>query len=742
MNNSKPTKFTKPLVFAALACAWAASPFGAQAQDWLGGTMSYNTPANWNPAGIPTGNAANNISTNDVVLINDGDPVWSHWDTIAGGAAGTAGAFLQTGSTNNVGGWFRLAGGAGSTGVYTLSNGVLNCNNEVHIGEQGVGFLKIAGGTLNKSGSLFAMGDGDFFNGTEGTLEMVGGTINSAGEMWFGQANNGRVGTGHLIMHGGTINVNNWLVLGRFGAKGDAYMDGGTINKTGGGNVQLGVGTTTGPIGAEATFNQSGGTFNCNNEYQIATDNNLTIATNNISGTAVLNVGSWFAVGRFGGMGTLNLSGGSVTKTSNNGNVTLASGSSIGIINQTGGTFTNTMSATWIGENNVGIWNLSGGSVVLGVVYLSLNATPASGTFNLDGGDLTATEIRRGNTVSGNGVFNFNGGTLHAGGNSAAFMHDLTAANVLAGGAKINTEGYNVTISQPLVDGGGGGLTKSGNGTLTLSGVNTYTGPTVVNAGKLATTTANAATASYTVADGTGLGVTTLAANAQFSPASLTLGSAGATTLDFDLGLFGNPTAAPLNVVGNYAANGTVTVNIMDAYPQLGQFPLVKYGSQSGAATYVVGTLPIGVVATIIDNVGNNSIDLKITSVAVNRWEGLAGGNWDINITTNWIDVGSGLPGKYNDGSSVIFNDSALGTPVINLVSTVQPVSLSILNNATNFTLIGTGKISGKIGLNKEGTGVFTVANRNDFTGTAVVSAGTLVVSNLANGGDEGRRGD
>ena len=147
-------------------------------------------------------------------------------------------------------------------------------------------------------------------------------------------------------------------------------------------------------------------------------------------------MGSWFAVGRFGGMGTLNLSGGAVTKYSGNGNVTIASGSSVGVINQTGGTFTNTDAQTWVAENNLGNWNLAGGSTVLGLVHLTQNQG-ASGTFNLNGGDLTAAEIT---DNGGFGTFNFNGGTLHASLSSVVFMHDLN------GGAYLQP----VTASPPL----------------------------------------------------------------------------------------------------------------------------------------------------------------------------------------------------------------------------------------------------------------------------------------------------
>lgn len=721
---------------------------------WGGGTADWNT-ANWYTnsvlAPIPNGsvNACNDTGSNNVILIQPGDPIWQHGDTLAGQTPGTSGAWLQTGSTNNTGGgnWLRLGIGTGGTaGYYTLSNGVINVGGETHIGENGTAVLEIDGGTfnggVNGGNPGLAMGDADWGAAPVGTLLMTGGTINTDHEMWFGEANSGRVGTGHFIMHGGTINVNNWFVFGRFGAAGDGYMDGGTINKTSNGNVQFGVGTTTGPIGATSTFTQVGGTFNCASEYQISTDNTLTIATNNIGGTAVLKVDNWFAVGRFSGMGTLNLSGNAaITKTGvNGGNVTIASHDSIGTVNQTGGTFTNTATQTWICEGNgsgtagTGTWNLNAGATVLGVVRLTQNAS-ANGTFNLNGGDLTATEIYDFST--GSGILNLNGGTLHAGAPAAnPWIHNVNGGVFLqAGGATIDTAGNNVTITQPLVDAGGGSLTKTGNGTLTLSGANSYTGNTLVNQGTLATTTANGAVGTYSVADNAGLSETVAAANAQFSPATVNLGASTGATVGFDLGGFGNPTLAPLNVTGNLAVNGTIVVNVADSLPQLGQFPLIKYGSKSGSGTFTIGTLPTGVVATIVNNTGNKSIDLDITSVALDIWDGLAGGNWDINVTTNWISAGNSQPTHYTDGSSVVFNDTALGSTTVNLVANVQPGTITIMNNASNYTLVGNGRINGAIGINKQGAAAFAIYNTNGYTGPTVLSGGTLVVSNLANGG-------
>ena len=68
-------------------------------------------------------------------------------------------------------------------------------------------------------------------------------------------------------------------------------------------------------------------------------------------------------------------------------------------------------------------------------------------------------------------------------------MGGLTAAYVQSGGARIDSNGRNIAVAQALLNSGtGGGLTKLGNGTLTLKGANTYTGPTAITAGTLTVT--------------------------------------------------------------------------------------------------------------------------------------------------------------------------------------------------------------------------------------------------------------
>jgi autotransporter-associated beta strand protein len=723
-------------------------------------TGDYNVANYWDPNGVPNDNTHNN--SGQTVLIQAGDPVWNHGDTLAGSTDGTTGYYIQTGSTNNTGGgnWLRMGLNVTSYGSYVISNGVCNVGGRIQIGEHGTGYLEVSGGTMkanvNDTGANpgLVAADGNFNaisgNSPVGTVVLNSGTLNIGnGEVWFGNGGNdiNSRGTGHFIMHGGTFNVNNWFVFGRFGAAGDGYMDGGVINKNNNGNVQIGVGSmNAGATGGQGYFTQMGGTFNCASQYQIATDTSVTVATNDIGGNAILNVDNWFAVGRNGGLGVLNISGNAAITVSgvNGGNLTIGSGgSSQGYINQSGGTITNTATSTYIGESGTAtaVWTMDDGAAILGNVYIAYADTP-SGVLYLNGGTFRANSISSPTyPTSTTGLF-FNGGTLQAGASSSSFLSSLTVAEVDAGGAIIDSQAFNIGIPQALIDGGtGGGLTKQGSGMLTLSGANTYTGDTVINGGTLQTLTPySTSTGSLTLADNTAFGLTVASMGGQYTAVNLTLGTSGATALNFDLGSFGNPdySHAPINLSGNLANNGVTTVNVADAVPQLGQFPLITFGTSSGSGSFVLGSVPVGVGAYLSNNV--SSIDLVITNVNQPRWDGQAGATWDTGADTNWVNIGTGLPTTYTDPSLVLFDDEAAGSTTVNLTTTVNPLGMTVTNNTLPYSIVGTGKISGSVGINKQGSNSLALLNTggNDFTGPVTITGGTVSVTNLPNDGVAG----
>lgn len=565
----------------------------------------------------------------------------------------------------------------------------------------------------------------DIVNQTNGAINVTGG----------GQLFVGNVGTAVYNLMGGSVDVHNYIALGRSSGNGTLNMTGGNFNQDGGGNLLIGTGFNNNGNPATGVLNQSGGVIACQGQF-LCPESSPSTGTYNLDGTGSLYVSNWLAVGRNSGSGTVNVTNGAITKLGTPGDHFTVGSGGPGVINQYGGAITNVVSDFFLGESASGTWNFNGGTAILGKVLMGVNGS-ASSQLSLNGGLFQTHEISSptaGTTVS---ILSLNGGTLQANADDANFISGVFQTTVGPGGAIIDSQGFNIGIPEELDDAGSGGLTKLGTGTLTLTGPNTFGGPNKVNAGTLVVGTASASSGDYTVADNAAFGPMVLSAGAQLNVPNLTVTGTTSASLDFDLGNFGNPAAAPLNVTGALNMTGNITINVADSNPQVGQFPLIKYGTSTGSPTLTLGTLPAGISATLVNNTANNSIDLNITGVNLPRWDGQAGGTWDIGATTNWVNIGTGLPTVFNNGNAVLFNDSALGTTNVNITTTVSPSSVTVNDSVLNYAFTGSGKITGATGLTKQGTGTLSIQNTggNDYTGPTKISGGILNATSLANGG-------
>lgn len=461
---------------------------------------------------------------------------------------------------NGVAGAFRALrignGTATATGFANVSgNATINSNGELYVGRAGgTGVLTQSGGTINANqggGNSFVVGgDGN----STGTFTKTGGATNVTGETWIGNGN----GKGTFTQTAGTYVGNSWFVVGRGGALGTLDLSGGTITKQGGDNSYIGesnnTNTSTMTVRGTGAFNATTGEFWVGQGGGKGVLNIGTAAgqASNADVAASFSVNNWLAIARANGAsnGTLNLYGGTLTKTGG-GYLAVGSGGTA-VLNQSGGTLVS--NGTFIGEASNGTANLSAGTATFtgafsigqnGGVFGTLNVSGTAsvavpdvkfgnnggtggGTLNLTGGTLTGASFTPG-AGSGAKIFNLDGGTLRAAVASTNFVGASIASNVLAGGAKIDTNGVAVTYNSSLNHGGAaatdGGLTKSGLGTLTLTANNGYTGATAVNGGTLVAGNAGAlgsapavmvnANATLQVAPTVaGIGVNTLAVDA------------------------------------------------------------------------------------------------------------------------------------------------------------------------------------------------------------------------------------
>ena len=480
-----------------------------------------------------------------------------------------------------------------------------------------------AGLTKTNNGTLI-LGGANTFTGTTtinvGELDITNWGAVTVGPISVATINNA---TGTLGVVNGTLNLGaNALTVGAGGTAGVV----GIVNQTGGtvsftGTSALFDGNSSGRIGI---YNLSGGTlsgFASANRGVILGVNSSANGTFNLSGSGNLAMGTGaLQVGRTestatGTTGVYNQSGGTAAiGTLLIGGVAANTGTTATLI-ITNGTFSAASFPTLVGASS------SSATITLGgAAQVSLPAFPTPvGTVNL--------------------TFDFTTGYLSNSTASASYLSGLTHAYLTANGAIFNVaSGKDITIGQVLANAPSqtGILTKIGNGTLTLTGANTFTGNTIVSAGKLVVSSAQtSATGAASVADGATLGVTT-SGSSQWSPTSLTLGNSTGCTLEFNNIANPGTSSASLNA-GAVTRNGTVTVNITTIGGALiaggSGYPLVANvgGSTNG---YSLGVQPPGVVGHLA--ISGSTLTFVADTIS-DLWNAASpGGTWDIGTTAVW----------------------------------------------------------------------------------------------------------
>jgi autotransporter-associated beta strand protein len=523
-------------------------------------------------------------------------------------------------------------------------------------------------------------------------------------------------------------------------------------------NVRLNIGTnTTVNQAVTATYDASMGTTILNNAgvatigMVIGAGNTTTGAVTIAGGTLVIQSGTAAAGGLLvgnpntaaqtpagSGQASLTLSGGNLIFTNANGN-----GFGVMSVGYRGGS---TSGGAFFSQ---GLFAIGGGSVAtIERIFFGFTvgetAAQNTGIINLNaGGTLSTRNIRArdGDASQMASFLNFNGGTLRVLGPNvadatAAFVSEVTGStnftvNVQAGGAIVDTAGFNATISKGLLDAGGGGLTKNGSGALTLNQTNTYTGATVVNGGALsfllpmsssALTLANGTTNTITASNNAWTNTVTSLTNATINLALGTVTTVPSSTTPVIK-------TATLNVSG---------VNVINITSGAGMTPgivkLIDYassGNRFGGGSFVLGTLPAGLQATLIDGPSNVSLNVTL-SVQNLIWSASVNNEWATNGLLNW-DSGASAYKEYATGYGDIvnFTDAGGSFYTVNLTNNVKPSDV-VFSHTTlaAVTVTGAGQITGTNGITKTGNGTTLLSLSNSFSGVVSVNNGILQVDN------------
>jgi fibronectin-binding autotransporter adhesin len=631
--------------------------------------------------------------------------------TLNAGATLTARAFFNTATTG--------------TGTTTVSGGVTGTGNLIidNTGQNTAGTSKIVVSTaaVNPVGSITARGN-NVGTGALTTISSVIGTnvtsftkegltpVTLSGTNTF---------TSGVTISGGALTVGSAGALNSTAGSQNAVTFGASAASTAtlilnGNSVTVRNLTTNATPGTPIVQNVS------------ATSATLTVGNSlNLSGTYAGTLQNGTGAGTLAltkaGTGTLTLSG----LNSFTGNVTVSGGTLAAAVAGAGGNsaFGSVVSTRTLNVNTGGTLRFDVGnvfnnnfasastslpalSIAGGTVTNGGTATnSALGNVTLAGGTLTATL----GSASGYGSWNLNG-TVTSTGTSTISTSAGVPITLSASSANSNTTTFDVTSGTLTASAALGevsasgdervsGFTKTGAGTLVLSGVNTYTGNAAINVGAVSIATTDAlpgfsTNGRYSVALDATLAVQNAVTDSDVTAMLATTNFASGANFGFDTA----------------AGSRTVSLNLVDTAN--GPLGIVKLGANTltltGTNTYTGGT-----------DVLAGSLSIPSTSV-------LPGWNVDGGFL-----IASGASLVVPNAVSESEVNTILGTT--NIASGASLVFDTSAGDRTHTTAI-TNTTQGLLNVGKIGGNALTLAGDNTHTGNTTVTSGTLNITGSLTG--------
>ena len=235
--------------------------------------------------------------------------------------------------------------------------------------------------------------------------------------------------------------------------------------------------------------------------------------------------------------------------------------------------------ATSVVKNGTGTWILSGANTYTGNTNLNAGTLRLDHTGAASSGTITQT--------TGDSLLHLNAAGTFA---NAMSIYNVRASETITLNSSItvNNATFDIDNGDTLTISGGisgsGGVTKNGTGSLVLSGNNSFTGATTVNAGTLQATATNALGSTSSVVVNTGGSLLVTAGNSINNAASVTLGggtlsmngafneSVGALTLTANsiIDLEGFDGTLTFSGVGVWDANTTLSITNWSGVNQYG----------------------------------------------------------------------------------------------------------------------------------------------------------------------------
>jgi autotransporter-associated beta strand protein len=652
---------------AAAACVAAlTAPAPAIDYVWDGGTANFNTAANWNPDGVPTGNvdsAAINIAGTIQIDSDQSFGTNTLFFQVGNAAVGTFNVTQTAGNVINAGAAAVGANGPGLN-VGTFGSGVA------------VATYNISGGSINTGTPLVKIGD----NGSNGTVSLSGSaSITSAGGVRTGNNANSRATitladssswtvTGQTTIGQNTASSQSTLTIGdtasfsttttlllaNSSSVGTLNLNGGTVTANfisrGSGTAVVNFNGGTVRAGA-ATTNYFGTGFAATNTATSQLNvlaGGLKFDANGVNITVTQNLSGAGGVTKLGA-GTLTLSG---TTASYGGGTTVSAGALVAspgalgtgavtvqpgaVFNFSGSNTTNFTQPFVVGGNGAGI-----GAVRLGAVG-PVGITLSGGvTLTADAQIGTTSSIGNDITISTTNV-------------------DLATRTLTFGAPTILSGTYNVS-SNIVSTGGGGGVifNPQNDAALVLSGTNSYAGPTTAITGTVLVNGTHTGAGAYVIGAAAALG-----GSGSITASGVTLANGARITPGAAFQTIGNPTYALGAASFDLSAAST---------PAMLLFDLAAPGTND-KLTITSGTLNIGT--------------LDFEEFAFNPQTGFGEGTYTL------FDATSPITGSIGNASGAIgafvgtLSIDGTNNDVLLTVAVPEPTSLALLGGIAGAGLL------------------------------------------------------